>query len=99
MPFDYFGDQCYALLGWHVRQPNESGVCDIVQVDQLPKVGVYCNQDPVRRFCQFQQGLVARVRAQGPSLDHVICVVAEPLRQTASRASIYEKPHDPATET
>ena len=99
MPFDDFGSQRYPLFGWDIRQPNQSGVRQVVQVDQLSEVGIYSNQYPVRRFRQFQQGPVPGIRAQGARLDHIMSTILKPLCQPASGAPVYEEPHAVATET
>ena len=99
MPFDDFGDQCYALFGRHARQPDQAGVWLVVQVDQLTEVGIYRNQDPIRRFRLFQQGPVPRVGAQGPRFNHIVSTSSEPFSQPATSAPVYDEPQDAATET
>ena len=99
MAIDHFGRQCEALVRRHVWQADQPSVRDVMQINQLPEVRIYCDQNSIFRVCKLQQGPVSRIRAESSSFEHVMSVVAEPLRQSASRASIYEKPHDPATET
>ena len=99
MAIDHPGRQCEALLRRHVWQAEQSGVWDVMQINQLPEVRIYCDQNSIFRVCKLQQRLIPRIRAESSSFEHVMSVVAEPLRQSASRASIYEKLHDPATET
>jgi hypothetical protein len=40
MVFDYSGDKRNALLHGHIRQPDQSGVWDFVQIYQFPEVGI-----------------------------------------------------------
>ena len=99
MAIDHLGRQCDTLLRRHAWQADQSSVWDVMQINQLPEVRIYCDQNSILRVCKLQQGPVPRVRAESPSFEHVMSVVAEPLRQSATGTSVYEKPHDPATET
>ena len=98
MAIDHLSRQCEALLDRHIRQADQSSVWDVMQINQLPEVRIYCDQNAIFRVCKFQQGQIPRIRAESSSFEHVMSLVAQPLRQPASRATVYQKPHDPATE-
>ena len=49
----------------NVRQPDKSGVRNIVEVDQFTEIGVYRYQVASFRYRNFQQSQVARIRAEG----------------------------------
>ena len=70
-----------------------------MQVDELSKVLVYRDEDPVLRPCQFQKSPVPRIRAKGLRFKSVVSDAAKPLSQPASCAPIHDESHDPATET
>ena len=99
MAIDHLSRQCEALLDRHIRQADQSSVWDVMQINQLPEVRIYCDQNSIFRVCKLQQGPVPRIRAEGLSFEHVMAVIAEPLRQSASGASVYQEPHASATET
>ena len=96
---DYCGNQYDSLLRRNVGQAHQSGVRDVVQVNEFPKVSVDRNQDPVSRFRNFQQGPVPGIRAERSSFEHVMSIVAQPFCQAASSAAVHQKPHGSATET
>ena len=54
MPIDHLGHQYDALLRRHVRQAEQSSVWDVMHKNQLPKIGINCNQYPFFRVCEFQ---------------------------------------------
>ena len=60
----HFNHQCNTLLRWYVWQSNQSCMGNVMQIDQLSEIRVYCNQDPGCRFREFQQGPVSRVRTK-----------------------------------
>ena len=79
MSIDHCGQQRDTLLRRYVRETNQSSMCAVMQIYQLPKVGIDRYHDSVLRFCQFQQGPVSRIRTEGSGFEHVMAVVAEPL--------------------
>ena len=71
----------------------------IVQIDQLPEVGVDRHHNSAERLGQFQQSTVTGIWAQSASLQNVVAGAAQRLGKAAAGAAINQKIHDPATET
>ena len=44
------GHQGYSLLGWHVGQADNSGMGEVMEVNQHPKVSVDSDKDAVFGF-------------------------------------------------
>ena len=91
--------QSDAPLRWNVGQPHEPCMRHIMQVDQLPEVGVNRDEHAAQRLGQFKQRSVARVRAECACLQNIVSTTTKRLGQASPGATIYQKPHDPATET
>ena len=95
---DHIRHQDNAPISRNIRQAHEPRVRDIVQVDQLTKVGVDRDQDPAFRQREFQQSPVPGVRPERARLNDIVPVRAKRFRQTAPGASIDQEPHDSPTE-
>ena len=54
MVIDHLGRQCEALLRRHVWQTEQSSVGDVMQINQLPEVRIYCDQNSIFRVCKLQ---------------------------------------------
>lgn len=83
----------------NIRQPYQSGVGNSAQVNKLPEVLVQSDEDPVLRLCQLKQSPISRIRVEPLRLSNIVSVAAQPLRQSASGASVYQEPHGSETET
>ena len=70
-----------------------------VQENQFSEILVYCYEDPILRFSQFQQGFVAGIRPQGQGFKRIMSCIVEPFCQSVPSASVNQKPHASATET
>ena len=95
---DDLGHHGNALLRRNIREAYEASVRDVVEVDQFTKVGVYRDQDSPCRLSEFQKGPVSGVRAERASFEHIMPVIAKPLRHTTPCASINQKAHYSPTE-
>ena len=54
MAIDHLCRQCEALLRRHVRQADQSSVSNVMQVNQLSEVRIYCDQNSIFRVCKLQ---------------------------------------------
>ena len=99
MLFDHLGDQLDALLGADIGQSDKPRMRHVVEIDQFAKVSVDRNQDAFFRPSPFEQDPVARIGAEGTSFEHVVVMLAQPVRQASAGASVNEESHYSATET
>ena len=88
MSFDHFGHQRDALFRRCVRQANQPRMGDVVQIDQLPEVGIDGNQDSLLGRRALEQCTVSRIRAEMSSFQNIVPGGAQPFRQTAASASV-----------
>ena len=99
MSFDQFTGQSDATFCGNVRQSDQSRVWNVMQMDELPEVGVKRHKDSPFSLSPRQQRPIAGVGTQIASLDHVVSFAAKPVRQPPAGAAIDEKPHVFLTET
>ncbi len=95
----YLNHQSSSLLGRYVWKSHQSGMGNVMQIYQLPKVRIDRDQYPAIRFCKFQQRPVPRIGAKLPSFHNVMSITAEPLRKTMACTPVYEESHELATDT
>ena len=96
---DYRSNRIDSLGYSNIGQEYQSRVGNPSQVDQLSEVLVHCHENPVICSRLFKQCSVARVWSEGLCFNDIVSVVAQPLGQPASSASVYQEPHDSATDT
>ena len=65
---------------------------------QFSEIGVYRNHYSVRRGRQFQQGSVSRVRNHLLCFSYIVFAFPKPLRKSAPRTGVHQKPHYAETE-
>jgi hypothetical protein len=70
----------------YVGQAHQASVGEVMQIDQLSKVGIDCDQDSVFRCGQLQQSPIPGISTQRPGFQNVMPLTLEPLGQTASGA-------------
>lgn len=99
MVLDQFGGDVDALLRWNVRKPNQPGVRNTMQMNELSEVGIDGDENPTFGSGLLQQGPITRVWTEFSSLDHVVSLAAEPIGQPASGAPVYQEFHRPFTDT
>lgn len=96
---DYCANCFDSLEHSNIGQEDQSRVGNSSQVDQFSKVLVHGDENPVFCSCSFQQSPVAWIRAEGLGFNNVMTVVAQPLRQLPTGASVDQESHGAATET
>ena len=97
--FNYCSNRFDSLRCSNIGQEYQSRVRNPSQVNQLREVLVHSDEDSTICSRLFQQCPVARVRAEGLRFNDIVSVVAQPLGQSASGASVYQEPHGAVTET
>lgn len=96
---DYCANCCDSLGHSNIGQEDQSRVCNSSQVNQSSKVLVHRDKNSVICSRSFQQSPVTWIPAEGSGFNNVMSIVAQPLRQPASGASVDQEPHGAATET
>ncbi len=72
MVLDDLGDEGDTVLRKHIRQAHEACVRDFTEIDQLAKVSVDGNQNPVLGLRELQQGRVPRILAEHASFENIV---------------------------
>ena len=67
-----FRNERDALLRWHIRQSDEAGVRETMQVDEFAEIGVYGNHHPVFSSGTVQKRPVTGVRAKFPGIKNIV---------------------------
>ena len=88
-----------ALFRRHVGQTNQAGVGEVMQIDQLSKVGIDCDQDSVFRCGQLQQSPIPGISAQRSGFQDVMPLTLKPSSQAASGAPVHQESHGSPTDT
>ncbi len=70
------GGELNPLLCRDIRQTQESGVRNLIEIDEVAKVGVDCYQDPALGLREFQQSPVPWVLAERASFEDVVPLLA-----------------------
>ena len=70
-----------------------------MQIDQLSKVGIDCDQNTVFQCGQLQQSPVSGIGTQRSGFQDVMPLTLEPLSQTASGAPVHQESHGSPTGT
>ena len=83
----------------YVGQAHQASVGEVMQIDQLSKVGIDCDQDSAFRCGQLQQSPIPRVSTQRPGFQNVMPLTLEPFSQAASGAPVHQESHGSLTET
>ena len=99
MAIDYRSNHFYSLGHSDIWQEDQSRVCDPSQKDKFSEVFVHRDEDTVLRLRQLEQSPVAWIRADTRCFNNVVSLVAEPLRQPLTGASVYQELHGVVTET
>lgn len=99
MMFDQPGDQSDTALRRNVRKPDDPGVRNVVQVDELAEVGINRNENSLFVRGAVQQRTISGVRTKFSGLDDVVPVAAKPFGQPSAGAAVDEESHDSFTET
>ena len=71
-----FGKESNTLLGGDIRQAQQSGMRDLIEIDQLAKVGIEGNQNPALGLRELQQGSVPGILAKFTSIKNIVSVVS-----------------------
>lgn len=99
MPLDKLGHQRNAALRRHVGEAYQARMSNIVQIDELPEVGVDDDKHPALGIRTFEQRCVARVGTERVCLKNVVPLAAQPGRKQSARAPVDKESHDSATVT
>ena len=62
----------------YVGQAHQAGVGEVMQIDQLSKVGIDCDQDSVFRCGQLQQSPIPGISAQRSGFQDVMPLTLKP---------------------
>ena len=76
MAFDQLGHQCNTPIRRNIREADEFRMRDIVQKDELPKIGVDDYQNPVFGIRTFEQRPIARVGTKLTSFENIVSLFA-----------------------
>ncbi len=69
MSFDQFGGQRDTLLRRNVRESNKPRMWNVMQIDELPEVGVDCDKNSPFGLGPFQQRPIPRIGTEFSTLD------------------------------
>ena len=69
---DDLGEKSDTLLRRDIRKAQESGVRNLIEIDQLAKVGVDGYQNPAFGLREFQQGPVPRILTEFASFKDIV---------------------------
>jgi len=72
---DDLGEKGDTLFRGDIREAQEPGVRNLIEIDQLAKVGVDGYQDPVLGLRECQQGPVPGILAEFASLKDIVPIV------------------------
>lgn len=72
MVLDDLGNEVDTVLRGHIRQAQEPSVRDFTEIDQLAKVSVDGNQNPVLGLRELQQGRVAGILSKRASFEDIV---------------------------
>ena len=73
----------------YVGQAHQASVGEVMQIDQLSKVGIDCDQDSVFRCGQLQQSPIPGISAQRSGFQDVMPLTLKPSSQAASGAPVH----------
>lgn len=99
MPLDETGHQRDALLDRRVGQADQAGMSNVVQVNELPEVGVDGHKDSAFGIRAFEGRRVARVGTERMRLKNIVPGPAQPGCKLSARAPVDKESHDSATVT
>lgn len=99
MTCDEFGNDCDTLMNGHIRQSDQSGMCQAVQENKFAKVSVDGNEHSMFVRSMFQKRPVAGIRTKFPGTEDIMTLGSQPPCQPAAGASVHQKSHDSATVT
>ena len=99
MSLNHVGYERDALPRRDVRQANQTGVLEALDVHEFSEIGVDRDQNPALGARASEQHPIARIGAELAGLDDVMTLGAQPLGQLGTDAAIDEELHGFATET